>query len=99
MSAWKEEFDLRQRIVNVAKQIGEEHLTRDEGPYLGGGNISARIPNTDMMLIKPTGYSIPKLKPEDLSLVKLDGKPVLCGKHNLLVSVSKLSIYQAVPFV
>lgn len=73
LSAWKEEFDLRQRMVNVAKEIGEEHLTRDEGPYLGGGNISSRIPNTDTVLIKPTGYSIPKLKPEDFSVVKLDG--------------------------
>ena len=72
-TAWKEEYDLRCRLVEVGKMIWAEKLTTAEGPYLGGGNISARIPNTDMMLIKPTGFSIGALKPEDLSLVKLDG--------------------------
>jgi len=40
------------------------------------GNISARIPNTGTILIKPSGVSMGALKPEDLAVVDLQGKKI-----------------------
>ena len=40
------------------------------------GNISARIPGTNTILIKPSGASLESLKPEELVVVDLQGKKV-----------------------
>jgi L-fuculose-phosphate aldolase len=63
--------NLRERLVKVGR-----------GVYTHGfvpgavGNISARIPNTDTILIKPSGVSMGALKTEDLALVDLHGKQI-----------------------
>ncbi|MEM2947804.1 MAG: class II aldolase/adducin family protein [Candidatus Bathyarchaeia archaeon] len=63
--------DLRGRMVNVGKQL------YDYGLVVGAeGNISARIPETDRVLIKPSGVSLGFLKAEDLIVVDLDGNRV-----------------------
>lgn len=41
-----------------------------------GGNVSARIPASDLFVIKPSGVSYDDLKPEDLVLCTLDGSVV-----------------------
>ena len=38
-----------------------------------GGNMSARIPGTDMILITPSGVSLADVEPETNLLVRLDG--------------------------
>ena len=40
------------------------------------GNISARMPGTNLILIKPSGASLESLKPEELVVVDLQGKKV-----------------------
>jgi len=63
--------DLRDRLVNVGKQL------HNYGLAVGAeGNISARIPGTDRVLIKPSGISMGFLKAEDLIVVDLDGNKV-----------------------
>jgi len=63
--------DLRERLVKVGREI------YDHGFVPGTvGNISARIPNTDTILIKPSGVSMGALKPEDLAIVDLQGKKI-----------------------
>jgi len=63
--------DLRERLVNVGREI------YDHGFVPGAvGNISARIPNTDTILIKPSGVSMGALKPEDLAIADLQGKKI-----------------------
>jgi L-ribulose-5-phosphate 4-epimerase len=63
--------DLSERIVKVGKTI------HDHGFVPGTvGNISARIPNTDTVLIKPSGVSLGTLKPEDLAIVDLQGNKI-----------------------
>lgn len=39
------------------------------------GNISARVPGSDLMVIKPSGVSYDDLTPESMVLCDLDGKP------------------------
>lgn len=41
-----------------------------------GGNLSVRVPGTDMVLITPTGISLGDVKPEENIMVNLDGKIV-----------------------
>jgi L-ribulose-5-phosphate 4-epimerase len=41
-----------------------------------GGNISARVPDSDLMVIKPSGIGYDDLTPESMVVVDLDGKVV-----------------------
>lgn len=46
-----------------------------EGLVVGaGGNLSARLPTGDEILITPSGYSLAELEPEDLVRMGLDGE-------------------------
>jgi L-ribulose-5-phosphate 4-epimerase len=40
------------------------------------GNVSARVPGTDLMVIKPSGVAYADLTPENMVLCDLDGQPV-----------------------
>ncbi len=62
---------LRERLVKVGREI----YTHGFVPGTVG-NISARIPNTDTILIKPSGISMGALKPKDLAIVDLRGKQI-----------------------
>jgi L-ribulose-5-phosphate 4-epimerase len=68
------EKDLRERLTNVGIQLFKEGLT-----YGTSGNISARIPNTDTCLIKPSGYRFCDLEPELFLLVDFNTREVLKG--------------------
>jgi L-fuculose-phosphate aldolase len=70
------EQDLRERLCKVGKLMWDEGLTGKKSLYLAGGNISARIPRTNLVLIKPTGYSLGSLKPEQLIIVDTDGRTI-----------------------
>ena len=43
------------------------------------GNLSARVPGTGLMVIKPSGVSYDDLTPESMVVCDLDGKPVTDG--------------------
>ncbi len=63
--------NLRKRLVKAGREI------YDHGFVPGTvGNISARIPNTNTILIKPSGVSMGALKPENLAIVDLQGKQI-----------------------
>jgi len=71
--------DLRERLCRVGKQL------YDHGLVTGTvGNISARVPSTETVLIKPTGVCMGFLKPEDFILVDMQGKQ-LEGKQTMSV--------------
>jgi len=56
-----------------------------QGLVIGNsGNISARLPGTNTLLIKPSGVSLESLKPEELVVVDLQGNKV---KGELAVSI------------
>jgi L-ribulose-5-phosphate 4-epimerase len=41
-----------------------------------GGNVSARVPGSDLMVIKPSGVGYDDLTPESMVVVDLDGNVV-----------------------
>jgi len=63
--------NLRERLVRVGREIYAHGFV--PGTV---GNISARIPNTDTILIKPSGVSMGALKLDDLAIVDLQGKQI-----------------------
>jgi L-fuculose-phosphate aldolase len=63
--------DLRERLVKVGQELYEHKLVSGTA-----GNISARIPGTNTILIKPSGVCMGSLKPEDFVIVDLEGKKV-----------------------
>ncbi|MFX0011742.1 MAG: class II aldolase/adducin family protein [Candidatus Hermodarchaeota archaeon] len=68
------ENDLRKRLTSVAKQVWEEGLC-----YGSAGNISAKIPETENVLIKPTGFRFCDLRPDDFLIVNYNTREVVKG--------------------
>jgi L-fuculose-phosphate aldolase len=60
--------DVSERLVKAGRELYDSGLVRGTS-----GNISAKIPGTDMFLIKPSGVQMKVLNPTDLVLVDLQG--------------------------
>ncbi len=58
---------LRKHLAAVGRLLVEEKLTSGTS-----GNISARIPHTDVCLIKPSGRKLNELSPEDFVELEID---------------------------
>jgi L-ribulose-5-phosphate 4-epimerase len=52
------------------------HLPRAGLVAWTSGNVSARVPGADLMVIKPSGVEYDALTPESMVVCDLDGKPV-----------------------
>lgn len=65
-------------ISRVREQVCALHaeLTRNGLVVWTAGNVSARVPGADLMVIKPSGVGYDDLTPESMVLCDLDGKQV-----------------------
>jgi ribulose-5-phosphate 4-epimerase/fuculose-1-phosphate aldolase len=88
------EQHLRERLVNIGKMMWDEGLTGKKSLYLAGGNISARIPGTNHVLIKPSGYSLGDLKPEQLIIVDTKGKVISGNCKPSIETPMHITIYR-----
>jgi len=66
--------DLRDRLTRVGRQLFADGLT-----YGTMGNISARMEDPSMCLIKPSGYRFCDLKPVHFIVVDIDTRDVVEG--------------------
>ncbi len=82
--------ELSEKIVEAGKKLYEHGLVTGIS-----GNISARIPSTDMFLIKPSGACMGNLKPEELVLVDLQGNKVKGEKNVSMETPIHAAIYRA----
>ncbi|PVG82244.1 L-ribulose-5-phosphate 4-epimerase [Nocardioides gansuensis] len=57
-----------------------EQLTRYQLVVWTAGNVSARVPGHDLLVIKPSGVSYDELTPENMVVCDLDGR-VVEGEH------------------
>lgn len=62
---------LRQQVCALHARLPENHLVA-----WTSGNVSARDPKTDLVVIKPSGVKYEDLTPENMVVVDLDGKLV-----------------------
>ncbi|WP_457030023.1 L-ribulose-5-phosphate 4-epimerase [Kitasatospora sp. P5_F3] len=70
-------------IQLLRRQVSDLHqeLVRYQLVVWTAGNVSARVPGEDLMVIKPSGVSYDELTPENMILCDLDGT-VLEGAHS-----------------
>ncbi|KRC52969.1 MULTISPECIES: L-ribulose-5-phosphate 4-epimerase [unclassified Nocardioides] len=74
--------DVDQTIRRVRREVAALHA---ELPKYGlvvwtAGNVSARVPGQDLLVIKPSGVSYDDLTPENMVVCDLDGR-VVEGEH------------------
>jgi L-ribulose-5-phosphate 4-epimerase len=63
------------------------------------GNVSARVPGTDLMVIKPSGISYDDLTPESMVVCDLDGNPVSGGYSPSSDTATHAYVYRHMPEV
>jgi L-ribulose-5-phosphate 4-epimerase len=63
------------------------------------GNASARVPGTDLMVIKPSGVGYPDLTPESMVVCDLDGRQVSDGYSPSSDTATHAYIYRQMPEV
>src|ERR1700735_3779491 len=63
------------------------------------GNVSARVPGADLMVIKPSGISYDDLTPESMVVCDLDGNPVGGGYSPSSDTATHAYIYRHMPEV
>ncbi|NYD67164.1 L-ribulose-5-phosphate 4-epimerase [Agromyces atrinae] len=74
MSAYDSDPAVQKVREDVARLHGE--LTRYGLVIWTGGNVSGRVPGTDLFVIKPSGVSYDDLAPDNMILCTLDGAVV-----------------------
>jgi L-ribulose-5-phosphate 4-epimerase len=74
--------DVRETITALRREVCDLHaqLTRYQLVVWTAGNVSARVPDQDLLVIKPSGVSYDDLTPENMVVCDLDGK-VVEGDH------------------
>jgi L-fuculose-phosphate aldolase len=83
-------LDLRERLCRVGRELYEHGLVTGTM-----GNISARVPGTETVLIKPTGVCMGFLRPEDLILVSLKGKQLEGSQTMSVETPMHTAVYRA----
>jgi L-ribulose-5-phosphate 4-epimerase len=74
--------DVQQTIAALRREVCALHaeLTRYELVVWTAGNVSARVPGHDLIVIKPSGVSYDDLTPENMVVCDLAGR-VVEGQH------------------
>lgn len=97
--------DIAESIASIREQLADLHQLLVEYRLVvwTGGNISSRVPGTDLFVIKPSGVAYPDLTPETMVVCTLDGAtvPGLPGSENAPSSdtASHAYVYRNMPDV
>ena len=75
--------DVEATIATIRREVCALHaeLTRYQLVVWTAGNVSARVPGHDLLVIKPSGVSYDDLTPENMVVCDLDGN-VVDGEHS-----------------
>ena len=67
--------ELRETVCELRRSVSELHseLTRYELVIWTAGNVSARVPGRELLVIKPSGVSYDELEPDAMVVTDLDG--------------------------
>jgi L-ribulose-5-phosphate 4-epimerase len=86
--------DLRRTLVELHRE-----LVRYDLVVWTAGNVSARVPDEDLLVIKPSGVSYDDLTPGSMVVCDLDGNPVEGGLSPSSDTASHAYVYRAMPDV
>lgn len=87
-------MDLRQIVCALHEELPKNHLVA-----WTSGNISARDPLTNLVVIKPSGIKFADLTPENMVIVDLEGRVVEGGYKPSSDTASHCYIYRHMPHV
>lgn len=75
--------DARETVTSLRREVAALHaeLTRYQLVVWTAGNVSARVPGHDLMVIKPSGVAYDELTPESMVVCDLHGR-VVEGEHD-----------------
>ncbi len=86
-------------LDQLKEQVWKLHLELPKNGLVvwTGGNVSARDPESNLVVIKPSGVLYDELRPEDLVVLNLDGEIVEGGLKPSSDTASHLYIYRHRP--
>jgi L-ribulose-5-phosphate 4-epimerase len=88
-------------VQRVREQVSDLHaeLVRNNLVAWTSGNVSARVPGSDLVVIKPSGVTYDDLRPELMVVVDLDGQKVEGDLSPSSDTDSHLYVYREMPEV
>jgi L-ribulose-5-phosphate 4-epimerase len=88
-------------VQRVREQVSDLHaeLVRNNLVAWTSGNISARVPGSDLVVIKPSGVTYDDLRPELMVVVDLEGRRVEGDLSPSSDTDSHLYVYREMPEV
>lgn len=86
--------ELRRIVCTLHEELPKNHLVA-----WTSGNLSARDPETNLVVIKPSGVKFPDLTPENMVIVDLDGRVVEGHYKPSSDTASHCFIYRHMPHV
>ena len=88
-------------LENLKKEVYKAHVSLMENRLVmwTSGNVSARDPKTDLVVIKPSGVSYDKLSPDNLVIVDLNGKVIDGNLKPSVDMATHLYVYKHMPDV
>jgi len=92
---------VRDTIEALRRTVSELHaeLTRYELVVWTSGNVSARVPGQDLMVIKPSGLSYDELTPESMVVCDLNGEVVQGDRAPSSDTGAAAYVYRHMPHV
>jgi L-ribulose-5-phosphate 4-epimerase len=92
---------VRDTIAQLRRQVADLHaeLVRNQLVVWTAGNVSARVPGADLLVIKPSGVSYDEITPDRMVVTDLAGK-LVDGEHNPSSDTAAHAyVYQHMPHV
>ena len=88
-------------LENLKKEVYKAHMNLWENRLVmwTSGNVSARDPKTNLVVIKPSGVPYDKLSPDNLVVVDINGKVIDGNLKPSVDMVTHLYIYRNMPDV
>ena len=93
--------DVRATVEALRRTVSDLHaeLTRYELVVWTAGNVSARVPGQDLMVIKPSGLSYDELTPESMVVCDLHGAVVEGDRAPSSDTAAAAYVYRQMPHV
>jgi L-ribulose-5-phosphate 4-epimerase len=92
---------VRDTIAHLRRQVAALHaeLPRNQLVVWTAGNVSARVPDADLLVIKPSGVSYDEITPDRMVVTDLEGR-LVDGEHNPSSDTAAHAyVYQHMPHV
>ena len=88
-------------IVKLREEVAKLHaeLPRNGLVVWTAGNVSARVPGADLLVIKPSGVSYDEITPESMVVTDLEGKLVEGDLQPSSDTAAHAYVYQHMPHV